>query len=139
MFFNEYYFGGSGWLTVMRIFSGPVLMLIGVNLFQGSDRFGIGYGGFCVFYGVYLILKPVLWVLVRLDSFKTTKLSIEVSVDKLKFKDEFSESEILFTGFTKILKRKYYYSLQLTKSSKVYLPFDLLTAEQRSIIDNNLK
>ena len=139
MFFNEYYFGNSGWVTAMRIFGGPVLVLMGINLFQSSDRLGIGYGGFCVFYGVYLILKPILWIVFRLDSFKTIKLSIEVSADRLKCTDEFSESEILFTGFSKIMKRKYYYVLQLTKSSKVYLPFDLLSAEQKSILDTNLK
>jgi len=145
MFFNEYYFGHSIWISAIRIFGGPLLILIGVDLYQGSysyqssSRFDIAFGGFCVFYGVYLVFKPIFWVLFRLDSFKTVNLNVDVLIDRIKFKDEFSESEVLFTGFSKIFKRKYYYAFQLTKSSKIYLPFELLTFDQRAIIENNLK
>lgn len=145
MFFNEYYFGGSRWVTANRIFGGPLIVLIGIDLYQASflyqnsNRFNIAFGGFCICYGIYFILKPIFWVLFRLDSFKTVKLIVEVSLDRIKFKDEFSESEVLFTGFNRIFKREYYYAFQLTKSNKIYLPFELLTTEQRSYIENNLK
>ena len=145
MFLNEYYFGSSSLISAIRIFGGPLLVLIGIDFYQGSylydrsNKLSIAYGGFCVLYGVYLILKPIFWILFRLDSFKTVKLSVEVYADRIRFKDEFSESEVLFVGFNKILKRKHYYALQLTKYNKIYLPFELLTIEQRSIIENNLK
>lgn len=80
-----------------------------------------------------------LWIAFRLDSFKTVNLEIETTQNNIKLKDDVSESVIQFNGFERIFKRKSYYAFDLTKSNKVYIPIALLTDEQKTIIDTNLK
>lgn len=139
MFINEYYFGYSWWITLMRIVGGPLLIFMGIRLYGDQERFGIAYGGFCIIYGLYYTIKPVLWILFRQDSFKSVQFEIEVSQDKLMIRDSESQSEVLLDGLQKIMKRKSYFALQLTKQNKIYLPFSLLTSDQISVIDNKIK
>lgn len=135
MFIQEYYFGSPAWMEYMRFIGGPALVFIGWYLYNSNERFGIGYGGFCLIYGLYYALKPVFWILFRLDSFKTTRLQITVTNEKLKLRDDISESEISLSGLPKIMKRKTYYVFQLTKFNKVYMPFSILTKEQTGLLD----
>ena len=63
--------------------------------------------------------------------------NIEVLEDRLSIKDTASESEILFDGINRILKRKFYYALELTKYNKIYLPFSILNEEQINSLNQN--
>ena len=139
MFLHEYYFGQSSIVTLMRIIGGPVLILMGIDFYQRNDKFAVAYGGFMFFYGIYYILKPLFWILLRLDSFKTVNLNIEILEDRLSIKNTTSESEILFEGINKICRRKFYYALEITKFNKIYLPFSILTEEQINYLSQNSK
>lgn len=139
MFILEYYFGGKLWIKIFRILGGPLIILLGWQLYNLEDRFEIGYGGFCILYGVYYILKPVLWVLLRLSSFKTTPIVIEVTEDKLKLRDSISNSEVLFSGMQRVLKRKTYYVFEISPSQRIYLPLNFFSQEQHNVIHNWVK
>jgi hypothetical protein len=139
MFIHDYYFGYSGFMTAIRIFGGPLTLLAGISLYFDENKFGIAYGGFCMLYGIYYTFKPLLWIAFRLDSFKTINLEIVTTDTTIKLIDDVSESVIQFNGFERIFKRSNYYVFDLTKSNKVYIPISLLTDEQKTIIDTNLK
>jgi hypothetical protein len=139
MFLNEYYFGYSLWITIMRLIGGPFVFLIGINMYQNTDRFGIAYGGFCIIYGLYYTLKPAIWIISRLDSFKAFDLSVEIFDNKLKLKDNVSDSEILLDSFRRILKRKSYYAFEISKFNKLYIPFNFFTEDQKKVIELKLK
>lgn len=139
MFLNEYYFGYSWWISGMRIVGGPLLVLIGIQMYDNSDRFDFVYGWLCLLYGIYMIVKPILWILFRLDSFNSIDIQIGVSEEKLMMKDSIAQSEILLDGVQKLIKRKTYFVIQLAKFTKVYLPLELLTPDQIKILKTKIK
>ena len=122
MFISEYYFGYSWWMTCLRIFGGPMVLAMGIYLYDSNERFAIAYGGFCFLYGLYYSLKPLFWIVFRLDAFKTVPLRIDIHGDNLRIKDPLAESVVDLRG-VRILKRKEYFTLELAKFTKVYLPF----------------
>lgn len=102
------------------------------------ERFEIAYGGFCVIYGVYFTLKPAIWILSRLDAFKSVEIEIDVNQDKLMIKDSISQSEVDLGKIEKLMKRRNYFAIQIAKFNKVYLPLGLLTTDQIRILDSKV-
>jgi hypothetical protein len=107
MFLQDYYFGYGKWITILRLIGGPGLILIGLDLYKkGFDKISVAYSGFCLLYGVYMIFKPYLWVLFRLDNYKTENIDVKVNTDFLLLADDKNESKIGFETFKKILDKK---------------------------------
>lgn len=136
MFLNEYYFGPSKALTLIRIVTGPLMIYVGIKFLNTYQEFAFAY--FSIVYGSYLIVKPLIWILFRISSFKTVELSIDVQEDFIVIKDEFSESKIMFEGFEEISKKRWYYVLHVTKANRMHLPFYLFTDDQRLMLDQNV-
>jgi hypothetical protein len=136
MFLNEYYFGSSKALTLIRILTGPLMIYVGIKFLNTYQEFAFAW--FSILYGSYLIAKPLIWILFRLDSFKTVDVSIEVQEDFILIKDQFSENKILFEGFEEITKKNWYYVLHVTKTNRMHLPFYLFSDDQRQTLDQNL-
>lgn len=135
MFLNEYYFGHSKTLTIIRIVTGPLMIYVGFQFLATYDEVTFAY--FSILYGSYLIIKPFVWILLRLNSFKTVSLAIDVHEDFIVIKDQFSETKILFEGFDEISMKRWYYVLQVTKANRMHLPFYLFSDAQRKILDQN--
>jgi hypothetical protein len=139
MFLNEYYFGNSGIINLMRMTCGPLLLGLGIALWiMPVSRPAIAYAGICIFYGVYYSFKPWIWIYFREDNFQTIQVNIEVGEHTLRFVEEASEAEIQLNSIRRILKRRSYYILEIAKSTKMYLPFTLLTDGQIVLLDQKL-
>jgi hypothetical protein len=136
MFLNQYYFGPSKALTLIRLVTGPLMIYVGIKFLNTYREVAFAY--FSIVYGSYLIVKPLVWILFRLNSFKTVEISLDVQDDFIVIKDEFSESKILFEGFEEISKKRWYYVLHVTKSNRMHLPFYLFTNDQRLMLDQNV-
>jgi hypothetical protein len=140
MFIQDYYFGYGKWITLLRIIGGPGLILIGLDLYKkGFDKFSVAYSGFCLLYGVYMIFKPYLWVLFRLDNYKTEDIEIKVSDDILLLKDDKNESKIGFETFKNILENKSYFTFVISKTQRLRIPKRLIETEEQEIIINRIK
>lgn len=136
MFLNEYYFGPSKALTIIRIVTGPLMIYVGIKFLNTYEETAFAY--FSLVYGSYLILKPLIWVLFKLDLFKTIDVTIDVQDDFILIKDQFSEIKIMFSGFEEIVKKRWYYIFHVSKSQRIHLPFYLFTDDQRTIVEGNL-
>lgn len=136
MFLNEYYFGPSKALTLIRLVTGPLMIYVGIKFLNTYREVAFAY--FSIVYGSYLIVKPLVWILLRINSFKTVEISLDVQDDFIVIKDEFSESKILFEGFEEISKKRWYYVLHVTKANRMHLPFYLFTNDQRLMLDQNV-
>jgi hypothetical protein len=140
LFIRDYYFGFGGWITTLRLIGGPLLILIGLDLYKkGYDKFSIAYSGFCILYGVYMIFKPYLWVLFRLDSYKTESVDIHIDADYLTIKDDKNESKIGFETFSKILDNKDYFTFVISKSQRLRIPKRLIEVDEQEIIKIRIK
>ena len=140
MFINDYYFGYSKWIMLLRLFGGPGLILIGLDLYRkGYDKFSVAYSGFCLLYGVYMIFKPYLWVLFRLDNYKTENVDVTVFDDFLLLKDDKNESKIGFETFKNIFDKKSYFSFVISKTQRLRLPKRLIENNGQEIIKTRIK
>lgn len=140
MFLQDYYFGYSKWITLLRLLGGPVLILIGLDLYKkGFDKLSLAYSGICLLYGVYMIFKPYLWVLFRLDNYKTENVDIKVSDDFLLLKDDRNESKIGFDTFKNIFDKTSYFSFVISKTQRLRIPKRLIENEEQEIIKSRIK
>lgn len=140
MFLQDYYFGYGKWITILRLIGGPGLILIGLDLYKkGYDKFSVAYSGFCLLYGVYMIFKPYLWVLFRLDNYKTEDVEIKVSDDILLLKDDKNESKIGFETFKNILEKQNYFTFVISKTQRLRIPKRLVETEEQEILKNIIK
>lgn len=140
MFIQDYYFGYGKWVTGLRLVGGPLLILIGLDLYTKElDKFSVAYSGFCIIYGIYLIFKPYLWFLIRFENYKTEEVEIKVSDDILLVKDEKNESRIGFETFKKIVERKSYFVFILSNTQRLRIPKRLIEPEEQEIIKNRIK
>jgi len=140
MFLHDYYFGYGIWITMLRLIGGPGLILIGLDLYKKEiDKFSIAYAGFCILYGVYMIFKPYLWVLFRLDNYKTEDVDIQISNDIILLKDDNNESKIGFDAFKNIINKKSYFTFVISKSQRLRIPKRLIEKEEQEIIKSRMK
>ncbi|MFT5513428.1 MAG: hypothetical protein ACI8SE_001835 [Bacteroidia bacterium] len=80
MFLNEYYFGHPTMIKVLRIIGGPLSFKLGVDIYNdGVNRFAIAAGGIMIAYSIYYTLKPLWWILIKWDSFKTIDFRIQAT------------------------------------------------------------
>lgn len=140
MFIKDYYSGYGRWITSLRLIGGPLIILIGLDLYKkGFDKFSIAYSGFCILYGVYMIFKPYLWVLFRLDSYKTENVEIHIEPDYLIIKDYKNESKIGFETFIKILDNKNYFTFVISRSQRLRIPKRIIEVHEQEIIKTRIK
>lgn len=140
MFLYEYYFGHGILLSFSRILMGPILMVIGIRIYENAgSKFEIAYGGGAFVYSIYYMLIPYLWILFRPQLFKSSEIELDVLPEKLIIKDSTSHTEALWTTFKNIRKRKFYYSFQVSKVQKLNIPFDYFSKEQASLIEAKVK
>jgi len=93
----------------VRIFAGPVLVLMGIFLLNVPGKLYIAYGGFCIGYGCYYILKPYLAVLIRFRKSIDENIELKILEDnKLEINDKNASSSIDFSMIKSVkLSRKY--------------------------------
>jgi len=140
MHLHDFYFGYGKWIALIRLIGGPGLILIGLDLYRkGFDKFSVAFSGFSLLYGLYIIFKPYLWVLFRLDNYKTENVDIKVNTDFLLIKDEQNESKIAYETFKNIFDKKTYYSFVISKTQRLRLPKRLIENEGQEIIKNRIK
>jgi hypothetical protein len=140
MFIKDYYFGFGKWITILRLIGGPLLILIGMDLYnKGFDKFSIAYSGICILYGVYMIFKPYLWVLFRIDSYKTENVDIKIDDVFMTIKDDKNEFKIGFETFRNILNKKDHFTFVISKSQRLRIPKRLIEVDEQEIIMNRIK
>lgn len=140
MFIKDYYFGYSKWITILRLLGGPLLMIIGLYFYTtGIDKFSIAYSGICILYGAYMIVKPIVWVLSRFDSYKTETLDIKIDYNCITVRDNNNEFKIGFETFIKMIDNKDYFTFIISKSQRLRLPKRLIEVDEQKIILNKIR
>lgn len=140
IFLNEYYFGYGFLFSILRIIGGPLILIMGLNLyFNGNTKSGIGYSGFMIFFGIYYLLKPLIIVLTQKAWFKNFDLHYEIEPEKIILKSEKSKSELDYSELKTIHKRKTYFTLKTESKQAIYLPIKLLESDEIEILNKLIK
>ena len=138
LFLREYYTGNNTWLNIMRIIGGPLLIGYGIRLYSDSERFAIGYGGFCFLYGIYYLLKPVLLIAIRRSLFKPASFDLYLNEDELTLREEGATTTIRFELFKSVLQHPEYYSVKLPEGITIYFKVSLLDEQEKTILNQHL-
>ncbi len=139
IFLNEYYFGYGGLYSVSRIISGPLIFIMGLNLyFNGNTKSGLSYSGILVVFGIYYTLKPLITLLTQKAWFKNFELNYSITPKKIIIESNTSKSELDYSELDKVLKRKTYFALKTKSKQGIYLPIKNLESNEIEIL-NGLK
>ena len=140
LYLNEYYFGQNVFIRLMRLFFGPLLPIIGFLFLQAEQSItNLILAGVFIINGIYYTMKPFLWLLYNNNSLQDAKLKIEINEDDFNISEKGKLSEMKWTDFTKVAKRKTYYAFTRGKNNKFYIPFTLFSESEMAIINQNLK
>ncbi|WP_373060307.1 hypothetical protein [Zunongwangia sp. H14] len=140
IFLNEYFFGYGVFFTIVRLIGGPLILIMGLNLyFTGDTKLGVGYAGFMIAFGIYYILKPLIIILTKKSWFQNFDLSYKIEPDKIVVQSEKSKSDLDYSDLVSILKRKTYYALRTKSKQGIYLPIKYLEPAELSILDGQKK
>ncbi len=139
IFLNEYYFGYGIFYSILRIISGPVILIMGLNLyFNGSTKLGISYSGIFVIFGIYYILRPLIILLTKKSWIKNFDFDYSINPEKIVITSGKSKSEVDYSEINKVIKRKTYYVLRTNAKQGIYLPIKNLESDEIEIL-NELK
>tara|TARA_B110000090_G_C13226337_1_gene386823 strand:+ start:220 stop:699 length:480 start_codon:yes stop_codon:yes gene_type:complete len=139
IFLNEYYFGYGVFFSILRIIGGPLILIMGLNLyFNGNTKPGIGYSGFMIFFGIYYCLKPLIIILTQKAWFKNFDYNYLIGPEKIIIQSGKSKSELDYSELKTVQKRKTYYTLKTKSKQGIYLPIKLLEPTEIDIL-NKLK
>lgn len=122
-------------IRIMRYVGGPILIAAGVYMLRNDEKFAVAYGGFCVGYGVYYILKPFLFVILK--RFKPQHLSMEINGPHLVFEAAEGKSEVNISRL-KTYKTKRYFVIKLENNQSVFLPKDKLGETVSNLLDQQI-
>lgn len=137
IFLNEYYFGYGPFYSFMRIIGGPVILGTGLHLYQNAPaKFGVGYGGFMIAFGGYYLLNPLIIMLTQKAWFKNFDLTYLIEDEKITVMSGKSRSELDYSEFVTVLKRKTYFTLKTKSKQALYLPLTLLESNEIAILEN---
>ena len=138
LFIREYYTGNTTYINTIRIIGGPLIIGSGIHLYNQPKRFAIGYGGFCLLYGIYYLLKPLLIVALRLSLFQSIDFNLTVDEDKLELQDASATTSIQFSSFKSILRHAHYYAVKLPGKMTIYFKSSQLSDEEMTILNKHL-
>lgn len=133
----DYFFGQSVIINNMRRLMGPVLTAVALYLYIFSnikESFAFGYLGiaFCIAYGLFYTIKPLILVLALSPSDETFEFSFEK--DSLFVKDRMREGSIDLKE-NKLLENKKYFFVKLKNKQIIFFPKDHLDKETYSLFE----
>jgi hypothetical protein len=135
MFLLDYFFGCKKYISILRVIGGPLLIYQGTLLYlDAPSKVIIGFASFLFIYGIYMIVRPFLWVLLRLNDFNTEEINVEISENQIVVKNNHSESKVDFDLGLKIEEHKNHYTISLSKTRKIRLPKRLISKEGQVIL-----
>ena len=118
---------------------GALLILFGYKLYNdGFDKFSVAYSGVCLIYGIYLIIRPYLWILIRLENYKTEEVDVGILENEIKIRDNKNESRIDFATFKKISSKQKYFLFVISKSQRIRIPKKIISLEDQNILSKRI-
>ncbi|WP_010522334.1 hypothetical protein [Aquimarina agarivorans] len=132
-YINEYYFGNGILISVLRFAVGPLLLLMAINMYvDGYRDFSQLY--FMIFFAIYYICKPWIFMLTKREYFKTIEMSVETTDNDITLITSGNRSTTNFEKFKEIKERENYFSLAIQKGLKVYLPKQKISTKDLEVL-----
>ncbi len=136
IFLNEYYFGYGIFYCILRIISGPLILIIGLNLyFNGNTKLGVSYSGVFVVFGIYYMLRPLIILLTKKSWVKNFDFDYSINSEKIVLQSGKSKSELNYSEVDKVLKRKTYFVIRTKSKQGIYLPIKNLESAEVEILN----
>ncbi|RYU77209.1 hypothetical protein [Hymenobacter persicinus] len=138
LFLKEYYFGNSTWTNSVRIVGGPLVIGCGVYLYPSSLHFAVGYGGFCLVYGIYYLLKPAVIILVRPALFQTAEFDLHLDTEVLTVQERGVKVTVRYDSFKSIRQQSEYYAVKLPEKMTIHFRKSQLTEQEQATLNQHL-
>lgn len=136
-FIYNHFFGARALIKYLRLFCGPLLILLGIYLLKKvNDRFGIAYGGFALGFGIYYMLMP--FVSTWFGKFKEETFTYQFTNDILDVHDRISNTTFDLIKYP-IQKNSRYYFIKFENGSSLFFPKKKLSEEALKEFEDRTK
>ena len=137
----DYFFGQSVLINNMRRLMGPILTGVGLYLYifttlKENSNFGFLMLAFCIAYGLFYTIKPLILVLALTSRDETFEFRIEQNC--LYIKDRLKEDTIDLKE-NKLEENKKYFFVKLKNKQIIFFPKDHLDEKTCSIFESFAK
>lgn len=134
----NYFFGQNSVINTMRRFMGPILTAIGLYLYMFStikESSALGYWliVFCLGYGLFYTIKPLIFVIALASKDETFEFKFENN--SLYIKDRLKEDSISLKE-NKLMENKKYFFIKLKNKQVIFFPKELLDKKAYSLFEN---
>lgn len=129
----EYYFGQGVWVTFIRLLVGPILLSLSLlNIFLELGFSSEIVSILILLYSIYFMIRPYLWILRRLDRFKSEELITSVGDSAIKIEQSGGASVkiIEYQEIKKIRVRNKHITLEHNRKEKTFYPKNLFSDEE---------
>jgi len=136
IFLSEYYFGYGILISILRFLGGPLILGLGLYfLSEQNDNNLISYNGFMILYGIYYILKPIIFLYTKKEYFDNFDLEFKFEPERLILRKNLIKSEVDYSEFKKVIERDHYFILKLSTKQSIHICKNQLNDAEYEIIN----
>lgn len=135
-FLREYYLYNGIFVSIIRVLCPFTLFAFGIKAIDSNEKIQIAFGGFCIMFSIYFLIRPYLYIYLDWGKYQTKNLDIQFLDDKIIIKDDLSYSELNYKKLYSIQKRKTYIKFSIEKRQAIYIPYKNLKIEEINLIND---
>lgn len=135
IYIYNYYFWQNTFTGTLRLFGGPLMIVLSVWFYLTEANNPILYGTILLAYGLFYSFKPFIYILINREKIDFGVFEVNFFTNYMTIQSDKGLQEYEYTEFKRIKKFSKWYVIYITSTSILALPINQLTPEERLKID----
>lgn len=131
----NYYFWQNTFTGTLRLFGGPLMIVLSVWFYLTEANNPILYGTILLAYGLFYSFRPFIYILINREKIDFGVFEVNFFTNYMTIQSDKGLQEYEYTEFKRIKKFSKWYVIYITSTSILALPINQLTPEERLKID----
>ncbi len=135
IYIYNYYFWQNTFTGTLRLFGGPLMIVLSVWFYLTEANNPILYGTILLAYGLFYSFRPFIYILINREKIDFGVFEVNFFTNYMTIQSDKGLQEYEYTEFKRIKKFSKWYVIYITSTSILALPINQLTPEERLKID----
>lgn len=128
IYLKEYYGSKRPITKYIRLFAGPIILLISFyNYYYSAVKWIAALSGFTLVFGFYYILKPFITIFIKPRLFESYRFDFEITSEHITLTENGHTSTLGHMFFTEVQEFTTFFAMRTEKNEVLYLPKEQLT------------
>jgi hypothetical protein len=138
IYLYNYYFWQNTFTGTLRLFGGPMMILLAIWFYVTGTQNPIVYGSILLAYGLYYLLRPFISIYINREKLDFGVFEVTMSSVGINIESDNGLQTYEYTDFKKIAKYKQWYALYFDKKSVLVLPSNQLSKEEQEQLNKRV-